>query len=99
MNMQALMQQAQKMQKEMTKKKEELNKKNFNGTSELVDVVITGDMKVVSVNIKNKESITVDDLEVIQDMTVVAINDAIGKVKAENVNILGAYGSQFGGLF
>lgn len=99
MNMQALMQQAQKMQKEMTKKKEELNKKNFNGTSELVDVVITGDMKVVSVNIKNKESITVDDLEVIQDMTVIAINDAIGKVKAENENILGAYGSQFGGLF
>ena len=83
----------------MTKKKEELNKKNFNGTSELVDVVITGDMKVVSVDIKNKESITVDDLEVIQDMTVIAINDAIGKVKAENENILGAYGSQFGGLF
>ena len=99
MNMQALMQQAQKMQKEMTKKKEELNKKNFNGTSELVDVVITGDMTVVSVDIKNKESITVDDLEVIQDMTVIAINDAIGKVKAENENILGAYGSQFGGLF
>ena len=56
-------------------------------------------MKVVSVDIKNKESITVDDLEVIQDMTVIAINDAIGKVKAENENILGAYGSQFGGLF
>ena len=52
MNMQALMQQAQKMQRDLTKKKDELNKKSFNGTSELVDVVFTGDKKLVSVKIK-----------------------------------------------
>ncbi len=99
MNMQALMQQAQKMQKEITKKKEEVNKKEFSGTSELVDVVVTGDRKVVSVEIKNKDSITVDDLEVLQDMIVIAMNDALKKVEAENDSVLGAYGSQFGGLF
>ena len=99
MNMQAIMQQAQKMQKEITKKKDELNKKKFNGTSELVDVVITGERKVVSVDIKNKDSITVDDLEVLQDMIVIAMNDALKKVDKENEAVLGAYGSQFGGLF
>ena len=99
MNMQALMQQAQKMQKEITKKKEELDKKTFTGTSELVDVVITGARKVVSVDIKNKESITVDDLEVLQDMFVIAMNDAIKQVDKENEAVLGAYGNQFGGLF
>ena len=99
MNMQALMQQAQKMQKEITKKKEELDKKTFDGKSELVDVVITGDRKVVSVDIKNKESITTDDLEVLQDMFVIAMNEALKKVDKENEAVLGAYGNQFGGLF
>ena len=67
MNMQALMQQAQKMQRDLTKKKDELNKKEFNGTSELVDVVFTGDKKLVSVNIKEAD-ITSDDKEILEDM-------------------------------
>ena len=99
MNMQALMQQAQKMQKEITKKKEELNKKTFKGTSELVDAIVTGDRKVVSIEFKNKDSITVDDLEVLQDMAVIALNDALQQADKENDSILGAYGNQFGGLF
>ena len=45
MNMQALMRQAQQMQKDITKKKDELNKKTFVGTSELVEVTFTGDKK------------------------------------------------------
>ena len=48
MNMQALMQQAQKMQRDITKKKDELNKKEFTGSSELVEVVFTGDKKIKS---------------------------------------------------
>ena len=60
--MQALMQQAQKMQRDITKKKDELNKKQFTGTSELVEVVFTGDKKLVSVNIKS--DIDNDDKEI-----------------------------------
>ncbi len=99
MNMQALMQQAQKMEREIKQKKEELDKKTFTGTSELVDVVITGGRKVVSVDIKNKDSISVDDLEVLQDMIVIAVNSALKQADDANDKILGAYGSQFGGLF
>lgn len=97
MNMQALMQQAQKMQRDITKKKDELNKKSFTGSSELVDVVFTGDKKVVSVKIKT--DIDNDDKEIIEDMLVIAINDAMSKIDKETESVLGTYGSQLGGLF
>ena len=97
MNMQALMQQAQKMQKDIMKKKDEINKKEFTGSSELVDVVFTGDKKMVSVNIK--QDIENDDKEIIEDMLVIAVNDAMAKIDKETDNALGAYGNQLGGLF
>ena len=97
MNMQALMQQAQKMQKEITKKREELDSKEFIGKSELVEIKFTGDKKVVSVNIK--EEISSDDKEILEDMISIAINDAMKKIDDEANKIMGAYGSQFGGLF
>ena len=98
MNINALMQQAQKMQRDLTKKKDELNKKEFNGTSELVDVVFTGDKKLVSVNIKEAD-ITSDDKEILEDMITIAVNDAMKKIDKETESMLGAYGNQFGGLF
>lgn len=98
MNMQALMQQAQKMQRDMTKKKEELNKKTFVGTSELVEVTFNGDKKLVSVNIKQEGSLDEDDKEILQDMFVIAVNDAMKKIDQETENMLGAYGSQLSGL-
>ena len=99
MNMQALMQQAQKMQRDMTKKKEELNKKTFVGTSELVDVTFTGDKKLVSVNIKQDSSLDEEDKEILQDMMVIAVNDAMKQIDKETEKMLGAYGSQLNGLF
>ena len=87
MNMQALMQQAQKMQRDLTKKKDELNKKSFNGTSDLVDVVFTGDKKLVSVKIKG--NIDNDDKEIIEDMFVLAVNDAMAKIDKEAESALG----------
>ena len=96
MNMQALMQQAQKMQRDITKKKDELNKKKFTGNSELVEVVFTGDKKLVSVNIE--EDIDNDDKEIIEDMFVIAVNDAMAQIDKETEKVLGAYGSQLGGL-
>ena len=68
MNMQAIMQQAQKMQKDLQKKKDELNKKEFNGSSELVDVVFTGDKRLKSVNIKIEGTLDEDDKELLQDL-------------------------------
>lgn len=97
MNMQALMQQAQKMQRDITKKKDELNKKVFVGSSELVEVKVTGDKKVVSTSIK--ADIESDDKDVLEDMFTIAINDAMTQIDKETEKVLGAYGSQLGGLF
>lgn len=97
MNMQALMQQAQKMQKDIMKKKDEVNKKEFTGTSELVDVVFTGDKRMVSVSIK--QDIDNDDKEILEDMITIAVNDAMGKIDKETESALGAYGNQLNGLF
>ena len=97
MNMQALMQQAQKMQKDIMKKKNEVNKKEFTGSSELVDVVFTGDKRMVSAKIK--QDIDNEDKEIIEDMIVIAVNDAMEKIDKETENALGSYGNQLGGLF
>jgi len=96
MNMQAIMQQAQKMQRDITKKKDELNKKTFVGKSELVEVVVTGDKKLVSVSLKGE--IGSDDKEILEDMIVIAVNDAMKQVDVETEKVLGAYGNQLGGL-
>ncbi len=98
MNMQALMQQAQKMQRDLTKKKDELNKKEFIGCSELVEVKFTGDKKLVSVTIK-QDGLSDDDKEIIEDMMTIAVNDAMSKIDKETESMLGAYGNQFNGLF
>ena len=98
MNMQSLMAQAQKMQKDIMKKKEEVNNKIFNGKSELVDVEVNGKKEVISVNIKNKEQLTVDDVEILQDMIMIAVNDANAKVDKELDDAMGPYGNSLNGL-
>ena len=98
MNMQALMQQAQKMQRDITKKKDELNAKEFIGNSELVEVKFTGDKKLIAVTIK-QEDISSDDKEILEDMITIAVNDAMKQIDKETDSILGAYGNQLGGLF
>lgn len=98
MNMQALMQQAQKMQRDITKKKEELSAKEFVGTSELVEVKFHGDKKLIGVKIKQEE-LTSEDKEILEDMITIAVNDALSQIDKETESVLGAYGSQLGGLF
>ena len=97
MNMQAMMMQAQKMQKDIMTKKEEIEKSEFTGTSELVDITIYGSKKIKSVKFKIK-SLDEDDMEILEDMIKIAMNDAIRQVEAETDKKLGAYGKQLGGL-
>lgn len=98
MNMQALMAQAQKMQKDIMNKKEEINKKLFPGKSELVEVVFNGAKELISINIQKDVTLTKDDIEVLEDMIKIAVNDSLSKVDKEISDKLGAYGNQFNGL-
>ncbi len=97
MNLQSIMKQAQTMQRDIRKKKEELSKKQFTGSSELVDAVFSGDKKIVSVKIKG--DISGDDKEIIEDMFVIAVNDALAQIDKASDEALGAYGDQLKGIF
>lgn len=98
MNMNNLMAQAQRMQKEIEKKQQEIQNSEYAGESQLVDVVLYGNKKVKSVNIKNKESIDVDDLEILEDMIKIAMDDAVSKIEKDIESKMGMYGKQLGGL-
>ena len=97
MNMQNLMAQAQKMQKDIMNKKSEVDKKIFTGKSELVDVEVNGKKEVISVKIKG-DNLSSDDIEILQDMIVIAINDANKKVDEELDKVMGPYGGSLNGL-
>lgn len=99
MNIQNLMAQAQKMQREITKKKEEIDNTTFTGTSEWVTVEMNGKKEVEKVNITYNGIIEQDDKDMLEDMIKIAINDAVKKIDKEVENKMGAYGSSFNGLF
>ncbi len=99
MNMQNLMFQAQKMQKEITKKKEEIDNTIFEGTSEWVTVKINGKKELQKVTITYEGIIENDDKEMLEDMIKIALNNATKKVDEEIESKLGSYGAGLGGLF
>ena len=81
MNMQALMQQAQKMQKEMQKKQAELEAQTFDVTSAggAIKIKIKGSRQIESIEI-DKDAIDPEEKEMLEDMIKVAINEAISVV-------------------
>lgn len=89
MNMQALMQQAQKMQREMEKAQKELEAKEFEVVSAGggIKIVITGSKVIKSINI-DKDIIDPEDKEMLEDMVVIAVNEAIALVVSQEQKIL-----------
>ena len=92
MNMQAMLKQAQAMQKDMLKAKEEIDNTEFTGESSFVKVTVKGTKEVVSVDI-DAESLDSDDIEALQDMIVVAINQANKKVDDMTEKKMGKFGN------
>lgn len=98
MNMNNLMAQAQRMQKEIERKQQEIYSSEYSGTSELVDVILTGDKKLKSVKFKNMDNFDKEDLDILEDMIKIAFNDALSKIEKDIESKLGMYGKQLGGL-
>ena len=97
MNMQAMLKQAQKMQKDMLKTQDEINEKVFTGESSFVKVELKAG-NVISIKIDN-DSFDKDDIEMLEDMLVVAINDAKGKYDKEMESKMGKYTQGIPGIF
>ena len=100
MNMQMIMQQAKKMQTQLLKEQEELNKTEYEGSSSLVNIKINGKFDVLSVkiNMTDGDNIEADDVEMLEDMIMVAFNDAISKAHADKEKKMGKYGQGLTGL-
>ena len=97
MNMQAMLRQAQQMQKDMLKVKEEIDNTEYTGESSFVKVTLKGTKKIEKVEI-DSESLDKDDIEALEDMLVVAINDAQKKIDEDTEKKMGKFGN-IPGLF
>jgi DNA-binding YbaB/EbfC family protein len=98
MNIQAMMKQAQKLQQEMMKTKEEIDAKIFPGKYSVVEVEINGKKELTKVAIDKNFRLEEGDFEMLEDMIVLAVNDAMKKVDAEIESKMGKYGSGLSGL-
>ena len=102
-NMNNLVKQAQKMQKQMLEKQEELENLEFEVASGggVVKIVISGKKELKSITIA-PEAVDPDDVEMLQDLILTAVNEAIRtaeeKVSGEMAKITGGMGLP-GGLF
>lgn len=98
MNMQNLMAQAQKIQREIKQKQEEIDSTIYEGHSEFVDVEVYGTKKINKLNINKNILNDSEDVEALEDMIVIAINEAFTKVDQDIDKKMGAYGKGLNGL-
>lgn len=99
MNMQAIMKQAQTMQKEMLKAKEEIDKMEFTAENGLVTVKMNGAKVMLEVIYNLEEDFAVEDIEMLADMTVVATNNCLKQIDEVTEKKMGKYTSGLPGLF
>ena len=80
-NLQQLMRQAQKMQEDMNRAKQELEESLFTSSvgGGMVEVVMKGDKTMQSIKIK-QEVVDPDDIEMLEDLVCSAVNDCLGQI-------------------
>ena len=102
MNQAAMMKQAQKMQQEMLRMQEEMENKTYSATTGggMVTATVNGKHEVLDLKI-NPEAVDPDDVEMLQDMVIAAVNEAMRTADneaAQNMSRLTG-GMNLGGLF
>ena len=102
MNQAALMKQAQKMQQDMLRMQEEQENKTFSATAGggMITAVVNGKHEVVELQI-NPEAVDPEDVEMLQDMVIAAVNEAMKTADEEATKNMSRLtgGLNLGGLF
>ena len=98
MNIQAMMKQAQKMQKDMMNEKNKIDETIYEGKSSIVTATVKGSKEIEKIKI-DAENMDKDEIEMIEDMIVVAINDAFKKIDKDVEEKMGKYTKGMPGLF
>lgn len=98
-NMANLMKQAQKMQRQMEEQAKELESKEFTATAGggAVTVTISGKREVTAVKL-DPEAVDPDDVEMLEDLIVAAVNEALRKVDEESGSAMSKLTGGLGGL-
>ena len=99
-NMQQLMRQAQKMQENLAKAQEELDAKEYEATSGggMVTCKVSGKRELLSLSIK-PEAVDPDDVEMLEDMVMAAVNEALRMGEENREKVMGALTpARMGGL-
>ena len=102
MNQAAMIKQAQKMQQDMLRMQEEMENKTYSATTGggMVTASVNGKHQVMSLEI-NPEAVDPDDVEMLQDMIIAAVNEAMRAADAESASNMAKLtgGMNLGGLF
>ena len=102
MNQAAMMKQAQKLQQEMLRMQQEQETKTYTAKAGggMISATVNGKHEVVNIEI-NPEAVDPDDVEMLQDMIMAAVNEAMRTADAEAANNMSRLtgGMNLGGLF
>ena len=102
MNQAAMMKQAQKMQQELLRMQEEQETKTYSATTGggMVTATVNGKHEVKDIQI-NPEAVDPDDVEMLQDMIIAAVNEAMRAADTDAANNMSRLtgGMNLGGLF
>ena len=102
MNQAAMIKQAQKMQQDMLRMQEEMENKTYTAAAGggMVKATVNGKHQLMALEIK-EEAVDPDDVEMLQDMVIAAVNEAIREADADSANNMSRLtgGLNLGGLF
>ena len=92
MNINQLMKEAKKMQADIEKSQTELQAKEFDATAGggAVSVKVTGSKEIKEITIK-KDVVDPDDVEMLQDLILTCVNEALRKVDSAQAASMGKY--------
>ena len=102
MNQAAMMRQAQKMQQDMLRMQEEMESKTYTATAGggMVKAEVNGKHELLNLEI-NPEAVDPDDVDMLQDMVIAAVNEAMRAADTDAANNMSRLtgGLNLGGLF
>lgn len=98
-NMNNIMKQAQKMQRQMEEKQQELEEKEFTATAGggAVEVTVTGKKTVSKIKL-DKDAVDPDDVEMLEDLIMAAMNEALGKAEEASAALMSGMTGGLGGF-
>ena len=99
-NMNNLMKQAQRMQRQMEESQKELETKEFTAKAGggAVEVTVTGKKEITKVKL-SEEVVDPDDIEMLEDLVVAAANEALRMAEEANTEMMGKMTGGLGGGF